>query len=154
MLLKEVAKIFSEKNIPYAVVGGYAVNLYGFVRSTLDLDILLPLQLEVFQEVERCMAALGLICRVPIDAHKLFQSLDYYRHEKNMVVWSFYSEKKPWLIIDFLLTDDLRDFEIETKILDGISIAVITLEGLITLKKKSARRQDLEDIRALEQNKK
>src|SRR3989338_4145681 len=38
-LLKNIAKILDELKIPYAITGGFAVSVWGRIRSTLDIDI-------------------------------------------------------------------------------------------------------------------
>ncbi len=37
--LHRLIKLFEEKNIPYMIIGGYALPFYGRIRTTLDLDI-------------------------------------------------------------------------------------------------------------------
>lgn len=34
-------KIFEDKNVKYIIIGGFAVNIYGYTRNTGDLDILI-----------------------------------------------------------------------------------------------------------------
>lgn len=41
MILSRIIPLFSEADIPYCIVGGYAVALHGVVRGTLDLDIII-----------------------------------------------------------------------------------------------------------------
>jgi len=36
---KEFLKLLNSNNIEYLIVGGYAVNYYGFARATADPDI-------------------------------------------------------------------------------------------------------------------
>ena len=49
--LKRLARALEEENIPYAIVGGMALNLLGYTRETVDVDILLTQQgLERFRE--------------------------------------------------------------------------------------------------------
>lgn len=67
-----------------------------------------------------------------------------------MKVWSFFDKGKPWEIVDFLITQDLRNFKSVSKRFEGLDIPVIDLDGLIALKKEAGRPQDIEDIRALE----
>lgn len=150
MLLKRIVSALGKHDVPFAVVGGYAVNLHGFVRSTVDLDILLPLEKAVYLAVEKCMQEAGLVCRVPVTAADLFDHLQRYRAEKNMKVWSFFDSGKPWEIVDFLITQDLRNFKTVNKRFEGLDIPVIDMDGLITLKREAGRPQDMEDIRALE----
>jgi hypothetical protein len=39
--LRSLVGRLAEESIPYAIVGGMALNLFGFVRQTVDVDILL-----------------------------------------------------------------------------------------------------------------
>ena len=49
--LKRLAQALEEEAIPYAIVGGMALNLLGYTRETVDVDILLtPAGLEKFHE--------------------------------------------------------------------------------------------------------
>jgi hypothetical protein len=49
--LKRLAQMLEAESIPYAIVGGMALNLLGYTRETVDVDILLtPQGLERFQE--------------------------------------------------------------------------------------------------------
>ena len=49
--LKRLAQALEAESIPYAIVGGMALNLLGYTRETVDVDILLtPQGLEQFRE--------------------------------------------------------------------------------------------------------
>ena len=49
--LKRLAMSLEEESIPYAIAGGMALNLFGFTRETVAVDILLTAQgLERFKE--------------------------------------------------------------------------------------------------------
>jgi len=49
--LKRLARALEEESIPYVIVGGMALNLLGYTRETVDVDILLtPQGLERFRE--------------------------------------------------------------------------------------------------------
>ena len=38
--MKDLIRIFKRKKVDYILVGGFAVNYYGYVRTTQDIDIL------------------------------------------------------------------------------------------------------------------
>lgn len=38
--MKELFRLFREQGVQYVVVGGFAVNYYGYVRTTQDIDVL------------------------------------------------------------------------------------------------------------------
>jgi len=46
---------FADEGVQYVLVGGHAVRLNGFVRSTEDIDILLPSSLENGRKVIRAL---------------------------------------------------------------------------------------------------
>ncbi|MDL2718768.1 MAG: hypothetical protein PT977_13530 [Acidobacteriota bacterium] len=49
--LRALAKRLDEEGIPYAILGGMALNIHGFVRETVDVDVLLTREsLDRFRE--------------------------------------------------------------------------------------------------------
>lgn len=54
--MKDLIKLFNHHNVPYALVGGFAVNHYGYARTTLDIDFLLNPSKE---NAKRTMSALN-----------------------------------------------------------------------------------------------
>jgi len=51
LTLKRLAQALDEEAIPYAIIGGMALNLFGYTRETTDVDILLTKEgLENFRE--------------------------------------------------------------------------------------------------------
>ena len=51
LTLKRLARALDEESIPYAIIGDMALNLLGFTRETVDVDILLTKEgLESFRE--------------------------------------------------------------------------------------------------------
>jgi hypothetical protein len=60
----KVAQILEENGIPYAITDGMALNAYGFLRVTNDVDLLLTREgLESFQALHPALTEHG----VPID---------------------------------------------------------------------------------------
>ena len=56
--LLELLRRFHAEGVQYVLVGGHAVRLNGFVRSTEDIDILLPSSLENGRRVIRALGFL------------------------------------------------------------------------------------------------
>jgi len=42
-LLKNITRILDDLKIPYAITGGFAVSVWGRIRSTLDIDIIVEM---------------------------------------------------------------------------------------------------------------
>lgn len=59
-LLKRVAGELSRNAIPYMVIGGQAVLLYGEPRLTKDIDITLGIGIEELQKIKDVIDALDL----------------------------------------------------------------------------------------------
>jgi hypothetical protein len=53
--LLRLLRRFADEGVQYVLVGGHAVRLNGFVRSTEDIDILLPSSLENGRRVIRAL---------------------------------------------------------------------------------------------------
>jgi hypothetical protein len=44
--LERLLSLFEEKNIPYMIIGGYALPFYGRIRTTVDLDLAVAIETE------------------------------------------------------------------------------------------------------------
>ncbi|MGQ9460432.1 MAG: nucleotidyltransferase [Candidatus Bathyarchaeaceae archaeon] len=44
--LQRLLKIFEDKNVPYMMIGGYALPYYGRIRTTFDLDLAVAIKTE------------------------------------------------------------------------------------------------------------
>jgi len=53
--LLELLRRFADEGVQYVLVGGHAVRLNGFVRSTEDIDILLPSSIDNGRKVIRAL---------------------------------------------------------------------------------------------------
>lgn len=59
-ILKQIARALDKAGIPYMVIGGQAVLLYGEPRLTKDIDITLGMILEHLPEVLEVIRDMGL----------------------------------------------------------------------------------------------
>lgn len=44
--LQRLVRLFEDKNIPYMIIGGYALPFYGRIRTTIDLDLAVAIKTE------------------------------------------------------------------------------------------------------------
>ena len=150
MFIHTICKCLESANIEYAVVGGYAVSLHGFARSTVDVDIVLHWTLDNLKKVETSFKKIGLISQVPITAELLFQFRDEYIQNRNFIAWNFYNPKKPLEQVDIIINYDLKKGHTKTIHTASGNIKILSVKDLISMKKASGRPQDLEDIKFLE----
>jgi predicted nucleotidyltransferase len=139
-------KTLEGANVEYLIIGGVAVNIHGFQRSTGDLDIWFNPTKENFQNLLTCFKKLGYdISDVEKSTKKLAETI------VRLPLESFYIEMIPFL-------DGKSDFQIihkraDTITVQGVSVRVINYDDLITCKANVHRAKDLEDIAQLERRK-
>ena len=140
---KDMIKIFNEENVKYALVGGVAINLHGYIRTTHDLDLFVLASVENAELVMKALSIFG----APMD---MVSKEDF---EKEGVI--FQIGVKPNRI-DILTTLSGVKFDevyknVESVEVDGLKIKIISIEDLIKNKLASGRNRDLDDVENLEE---
>ena len=156
MIYEEIFKEFERRNVRYLVVGGMAVNLYGYVRLTVDLDIMADMSEDNLSGIIEVMEQFGFTPRVPVKPHEILskEKRDEWIKKKGAIVFTFVDLKNPFKHIDIFLNNPI-DFEeayFRKEVLEigGIKVSVVSLDDLIKMKKSSGRPRDMEDIHHLE----
>ena len=139
LVLKYLIELFNKEDISYAVIGGLALDIHGIIRTTQDIDFIVPLQ--DIQKIEGFMLARGY--------KKLF---------RNNEVANYASDNFELGRVDFLLahrkyTQNMlkNTIAFDTKV-SPYKLNVAQLEDLIGLKlqahfnKKDRKTDDLKDI--------
>lgn len=129
--------------VEYMLVGGYAVILRGYSRSTGDMDIWVNRTESNFSQLQKSIAEFGLpLAAIPKEK---FFSIDYD-------VFSFGRPPYAIEVMTALKGVDFMDaFEKATILqVDNIDVRVIHLNQLIQAKKAAGRYKDLNDIENLE----
>jgi len=150
MFLFDLARSLEEEGIEYALVGGYAVSLHGAPRGTVDIDLVIKWSLKNLKKIEKGLGKLGLVSRLPIDAESLFHFKKEYIEKRNLVAWNFYDPKNPSRQVDIIVTYDLKGSKVKSFKTRGGNIKVLSRQDLIEMKRKSGRKQDMEDVKSLE----
>lgn len=152
---KEIFQALQKAHIAYLVVGGVAVNLYGYNRTTGDLDILMALDQENLKKMDKVMHRLGYIERLPVKLLELYdkKKVKNWLKTKGMTAYTFISEKRPQLNLDILAgySLDFKKFYGKRTLIEiwDLKLPVISINDLIAMKKKANRDVDLLDIKAL-----
>jgi len=58
-LLVKVAKILQNLNIPYLITSGIAVSVWGRLRATFDIDIVVELKPQKIKPLARALLSIG-----------------------------------------------------------------------------------------------
>ncbi|TGN09372.1 hypothetical protein [Leptospira ilyithenensis] len=149
MFLSRIQNLFTKEKIPFAVVGGYAVAIHGVARGTFDVDIITEISEENFLKIESALKSIGMNSLLPVGAKDLFLNLGTYQKEKHLVAWNFVNPKRFRDCLDIIITEDVRNYKTFFAETDFGPLSVISLDGLIQMKSKTGRLQDVEDVQAL-----
>ncbi len=158
MFYENVFKELNEKKIRYLIIGGIAVNLYGFSRVTGDLDIMLDLDdnNSVLGFI-RAVKALGFKPNIPVRIDDFADSSKRreWIEQKNMKVLPVYNPANEIEHLD-VMVENLIEFKsaYQTKEIiraGGLELPVISIDALIKLKEIAGRKRDEIDIAALKE---
>jgi len=155
MIYEEVFREFESNKVRYLVVGGVAVNIYGYVRMTVDLDLMVDLSDINLTKIVGAMEKLGYSPRAPVKSHELLskEKRDAWIKKKGAVVFTFTNPQKPFEQVDLFLVNPMSFEEAYERgkhmNIGGINVTLISVDDLITMKTSTGRPRDLEDVHHL-----
>ena len=139
-LIKNIAKCLSEEKIPYMIIGGQAVLLYGTPRLTRDIDITLGVDTDKFLLIEKVCRKLKLKI-LPGDP------IDFVRTTKVLPA----EDVKLRIRVDFIFSFtqyEAQAFKRSKRVLiNGYPVKFASCEDIIIHKMLAARAIDEEDIK-------
>jgi hypothetical protein len=142
---QEFLDALNKTQTEYIVVGGYAVILHGYIRSTADMDIWVNKTAVNYQKLKQAFQLFG----APIFSEKDFL-------ENNFDVWGIGKEPNRIEILSELkgATFDEAYRYSKTFIQNKIEVKYIHLDHLIKAKEAAGRFKDRDDIERLNKNRK
>ncbi len=150
MFIQRICSALTKENIPYAIVGGFAVALHGLPRGTFDLDIVIRWTEKNLTKAEASLNNCGLISRLPISAKEIFEFRDEYIENRNLIAWNFYNPMALNEQVDLLINFDLGRKKVISKVFSNTPLQILNIKDLIKMKIESGREQDLADVQGLE----
>ena len=155
MFFEKLFKQLNKKKIKYMVIGGVAVNLHGFPRTTGDLDILISLKPNNVRKFIQLVKSLKWKPKIPVHVEEFAnpKTRKAWIQEKGMKVFSVYNPKNQFEHLD-IMVENYIDFESafhNKKVISAgtVKVPVISIKDLIKLKKIAGRERDIIDINAL-----
>lgn len=137
----EFLKLLNDHHVEYLLVGGFAVALHGYPRTTADMDVWVSRRRDNAERLVACLKEFGF--DTPNLTPELFE-------EPDRVVRMGAAPLRIEILteIDGVTFDDCIT-RAESQIVDGNSIPVISLADLKINKKASGRAKDLDDLENL-----
>lgn len=141
-LLKEISQAFNVSSIPYMVIGGQAVLLYGEPRLTKDIDITLGVDTDSFYKIEKLVSKLGL---------KILTKDCEAFVKRTMVLPA--ADKNSGIRIDLIFSFSPYERQAITRankiMFDDVPINFASLEDVIIHKIIAGRPRDIEDVKSI-----
>lgn len=140
----------------YVLVGGVAVNLRGYLRLTIDTDLVIDLDPIVATKAVEVFLGLGLQPRVPGDPYRFAdpETRRDWIETRNMKVFTWFDPDDPLRVIDIFVAHPIPFEELwaraEPLALQRTTVRTASIPDLIRLKRLAGRQRDLEDIEGLE----
>jgi len=148
----------NDAGVKYLLVGGLAVNAHGYLRSTVDVDLIVRLDTANLLPALAVLKSLGSAPRVPVPIEsfadpELRQS---WIRDKHMKVFSLRSDKHAETEV-YLFADDPLGFDraygdaVHVEIATGLQATICSLDDLLELKRQADRDKDRIDIQKLKE---
>jgi hypothetical protein len=151
-----VLKTLADADVRFLVVGGVAVVLHGYLRTTADLDLVVELSPDNLGRALEALERSGFRPRPPVPLHSFADPATRrsWIETKNLQVFSLWHEDLPGFEVD-LFVEEPFDFPAAWERRIEVPLATTTaplvcLDDLLVLKRAAGRARDLEDVAALE----
>lgn len=154
--IPDILRALADTGVQFVLVGGFAVQLHGFVRTTIDLDLVLAMDdanLTKFIDVAK-QFGLAPIIPVSIDSLKNAKQIDQWHKEKGMLTFALREPQVSGSVIDVLVRPEVafEQLQIDAATVDlfGRSVKIASIEHLLFMKRIANRPKDRIDVEALE----
>lgn len=157
--MKNIPAILSalvKAQVGFVIVGGFAVQLHGFVRSTIDLDLTVAMDEENLSRFIAVAKQFDLSPVIPasIESLKNAALIDSWFQQKGMVAFALREQQPAGAIIDVLVRpvvafDQLLAQSLSVELFGG-EVKIASIDHLVAMKRVAGRPKDLIDIDALQ----
>ena len=138
---KDFLKLLKEHDVRYLLIGGYAVNYYGYIRATGDMDIWVAIHPDNAHKIVAVLKAFGFN-HPDLNADLFLQENKILRMGVPPVRLEITTS------ISGVEFDECYQARVMDE-LDGVEVNLIDLENLKKNKKASGRPKDMADFKKL-----
>lgn len=156
MNVTELLRSLGEAKVEYVLVGGLAVQLHGFLRSTFDVDLVLAMDdgnLLRFIDVAK-RSGLQPAIPVGIDSLRDAEQIERWHREKGMIAFALREPQAGGVAVDVIVRPEVSFEALSSHAmiatLFGLTVRIASVDDLLVMKRIAKRPKDLLDIVALE----
>jgi hypothetical protein len=156
MKIAELLRALLDAEVEYVLVGGIAVQLHGFMRSTFDIDLVLAMNDENLVRFIEVAKRFGLIpsIPVPIDSLRNAAQIDQWHREKGMLAFALREPQIGGKVVDILVRPEVPYEQLKENAVKGMLFAspvwMASIDDLLKMKRAANRPKDQLDIAGLE----
>lgn len=140
--MKDLIQLFKEHDVKYVLVGGFAVNYYGYVRTTQDIDFLLYPSVKNSKKIMAALQDFGF--------GKAGISQNFFEEPGNVLHLGAEPNRIDLLTHVIGLGNDQIFSNIQKIKIDDIEVNIISYKDLLEVKRNSNRLRDNADAEELE----
>lgn len=141
-LIAKIAKTLDKHSVPYMLIGGQAVLLYGSVRLTEDIDVTLGVDIDRLLEIKQILSKINITIPKNID--------DDFVKKTNVLVAV---DRNTKIRIDFIFSFTPYEKQalkrVKKTMIYNYNVNFASCEDTVIHKMFAARPRDLEDVRIL-----
>ena len=156
MKIAELLQSLCDAQVDYVLVGGLAVQLHGFLRSTFDIDLVLAMNDENLVRFIDVAKQYGLVPAIPvsIDSLRNAEQIEAWYREKGMLAFALREPQIGGSMLDVLVRPDVPFDQLLLNAvageLYGRRVPIASIDDLLTMKRVANRPKDRLDVVALE----
>src|SRR3990172_6491142 len=144
----ELLQTLSDEQVQYVLVGGLAVQLHGFLRSTFDIDLVLAMNDENLSRFIAIAQGYGLVpvIPVPMDSLRNASLIDQWHREKGMLAFALREPHIGGSMVDVLVRSDVPYDRLMANAvageLFGRKVWIASIDDLLVMKRIANRPKD------------
>jgi hypothetical protein len=152
----ELLQSLTDARVDYVLVGGLAVQLHGYMRSTFDIDLVLAMNNDNLARFIDVAKRHGLTPGIPVPIESLRDAaqIERWHREKGMLAFSLREPQAGGGVVDVIVRPEVSFERLMANAvagdLFGRHVPIASIDDLLVMKRVANRPKDRLDIEALE----
>ena len=152
----ELLQLLTDARVDYVLVGGLAVQLHGYMRSTFDVDLVLAMNDDNLARFINVAKQQGLTPGIPVSIESLRDAaqIEQWHGDKGMLAFSLREPQVGGGVVDVIVRPEVSFERLMVNAvagdLFGRRVPIASIDDLLAMKRAANRPKDRMDIESLE----